>query len=183
MNGLYIYKKNKISYYKMIIKFEKETEGVLLVCSKKGLKSYFLDKEFEYNFPEGILPLINSGIVVALTTESSEEVKGELIDIGMNDYKGYKLAGEQNLHIEQDDELHVLSHSEFTQICSNNKGDIGTFKFWNEKIVIKDLRQGWAIVFTHYKMRKNSMYLKTIIQLVYTKNKFPYEEITAIPAV
>jgi hypothetical protein len=167
----------------MVIKFEKETEGVLLICSKKGLKKYFADKEFDYNFPEGILPLINNGSVIALTTESSDEIKGEFIDIAMNEYKGYQLAGEQNLYIDEEDEIYVLSHAEFTQICDNHKGDIDAFDFWNEKIVFKNLRPGWAIVFTHYKMRKNSIYLKTITQLVYTNNRFPYGEISFIPAV
>ncbi len=166
----------------MVIKFEKETEGVLFACSKKGLKKYFIDKEFDYNFPDGILPLINKGLVIALTTESSEEIKGELIDIAMNDYKGYKLAGEQNFYIEEADEIYILSHSEFTQICHNHQGDIDAFDFWNEKIVISNLRPGWAIVFTHCKMRKNSMYLRTIIQLVYMKQAMPYPEIERIPA-
>lgn len=167
----------------MVISFEKETEGVLLVCSKKGLKKYVAGTEFNYQFPEGILPLVNNGSVIALTTESSDEVKGEVIDIAMNDYKGYKLIGEQNLYIDADDEVYVLSHSEFTEICSNHQGDIDAFSFWNEKIVLNDLRPGWAIVFTHCKLRKNNICLSIIIQLVYTNNRFPYEEITAIPTV
>jgi hypothetical protein len=92
----------------------------LLICSKKGLKKYFADNIFSYNYPDGILPLINNGSVIALTTESSEDVKGEVMDISMNDFKGYRLYGEQNFFIEEEDEVYVLSHSEFTQICSNH---------------------------------------------------------------
>lgn len=162
-------------------KFEKDTSGVLLVCSKKGLKKYFSNNTFNYDYPEGILPLINNGSVVALTTESSEDIKGELIDTSMNDYKGYKLYGEQNFFIEEDDEIYILSHSEFTQICSNHSGDINAFSFCDEKIIVEDLRSGWAIAFTHCKMRSDSMYLRTIIQLVYTKDRFPYPELSTIP--
>ncbi len=167
----------------MVFKFEKETSGVLLLCSKKGLKKYFADKEFNYNFPEGILPLVNAGIVVALVTESSEEVKGECVTIAMNDYKGYKLVGEQNFYVEDDDEVYILSHGEFTRICANDKGDIDAARFWNEKIIVKDLRAGWAIVFTHCKTRKNSMFLRTIVQFIYVKDRFPRAEISSIPRV
>lgn len=162
-------------------KFEKDTSGVLLVCSKKGLKKYFSNNTFSYSYPEGILPLINNGSVIALTTESSEDIKGELIDISMNDYKGYKLYGEQNFFIEEDDEIYILSHSEFTQICSNHSGDIDAFNFWDKKIMVDNLRSGWAIAFTHCKMRSDSMYLRTIIQLIYTKDRFPYSEVSSIP--
>lgn len=166
----------------MVIDFEKETEGVLVLCSKIGLQKYFADKEFDYTFPEGILPLVNLGIVVALVTESGDEVKGKVIDEAMNEYKGYRLLGQQNLFIEEEDELYVLSHSEFTQICSNNKGAIDSFSFWNDKIMVKGIRAGWAIVFTHVKMRKNSSFMRTITQLIYTKQPFPYGEIDDIPA-
>lgn len=162
-------------------KFEKDTSGVLLVCSKKGLKKYFVDNIFSYNYPDGILPLINNGSVIALTTESSEDVKGEVMDISMNDFKGYRLYGEQNFFIEEEDEIYILSHSEFTQICSNHSGDIDAFSFWNEKIMINNLRAGWAIAFTHCKMRSNSIYLRAIIQLIYTKDRFPYPETSSIP--
>lgn len=165
----------------MIIEFEKETDGVLIICSKIGLKKFYSDKEFDYDFPDGILPLINLGIIIALVTESSEEIKGKVFDGAMDDYKGYNLVGEQNLFIEEDDELFVLSHSEFTQICSNHKGDIEKFSFWNEQIFIKDLRAGWAMVFTQAKKRKNSSFLQTITQLIYTKNQFPFNEFYNVP--
>lgn len=162
-------------------KFEKDTSGVLLICSKIGLKKYFSNNTFDYNYPDGIIPLINNGSVIALTTESSEDIKGELIDFSMNDYKGYRLYGEQNFFIEKEDEIYVLSHSEFTQICSNHHGDIDAFSFWDKKIMVDNLRAGWAIAFTHCKMRSDSMYLRTIIQLIYTKDRFPYPEVSTIP--
>jgi hypothetical protein len=126
------------------MKFEKETDGVLLLCSKRGLKKYFSDKEFNYDFPEGILPLLNSGIALAVITESGEDVTGELrIMEGMNDKIGYEIACENKFYVEDDDEIFILSHSEFTQVCSNNKGDLDTFEFWNEKIIKSDLTAGW----------------------------------------
>ena len=164
----------------MVIDFEKETGGVLLICSKKGLQKFYADKKFDYSFPEGILPLINLGIIAALVTESTEEVKGKIIDEAMNEYKGYRLVGEQNLFVEEDDELFVLAHSEFTQICDWHKGNIDDFKFWSEQISLKNLKAGWAIVFTHAKYRKNSYFMRTITQLIYTNQRFPYGEISEV---
>jgi hypothetical protein len=147
----------------MIIPFEKETSGVLLLCSKKGLQKYFSDKEFNYDFPEGILPLINQGIILAVVTESGEDVIGEVrIMDAMQGHQDYLTSVRNKLLVDQDDEIFLLSHSEFTQICSNNKGDIDAFKFWEEKISIADAKEGWYDVTTYYKVSEEIPYLDII---------------------
>jgi hypothetical protein len=166
------------------MKFEKETDGVLLLCSKKGLKKYFSDKEFNYDFPEGILPLINSGIALAIITESGEEVTGELrIMGGMNDKSDYEIASENKFYIEDNDEIFILSHSEFTQVCSNNNGDLDTFEFWNEKITKSDLTAGWCFAFTYFKTSEEPPYLDIIFQLTHSKIQPPYEDLSKISAI
>lgn len=164
--------------------FEKDTDGVLILCSKKGLKKYFSDKEFSYDFPEGILPLINSGIVLAIVTESGEDITGELrIMEVMNDKKDYALASQNKFYLEEDDEIFILGHSEFTQACSNNKGDLDAFEFWNDKITKNDLRPGWTTVFTHFKTSDEPPYLDIIFQLMYEDLEPSYEEVSEIYAV
>ena len=64
----------------------------------------------------------------------------------------------------------------------NHNGDIEKFLFWNEQIFIKDLRAGWAMVFTHAKKRKNSSFMQTITQLIYTNNRFPNNDFYDVPA-
>lgn len=168
----------------MIKQFEKETGGVLFLCSKKGLKKYFQDNEFNRNFPDGILPLINKGIGLAITTESGEDVTGEVMIMeSMNDKKKYKLACENKFFVEEDDEIFILAHNEFTHLCSVNKGDIDSFNFWDEKISVDGLRAGWYFAFVHYKISKKMPYLDIIFQLTYSAIEPPHEDVLHIPAV
>lgn len=168
----------------MVLQFEKETDGVLLLCSKKGLKKYYKEREFNYDFPEGILPLVNQGIVAAIVTESGDDVTGEIIIMGgMNDKENYTLSSENKLFIEPEDDLFILSHSEFTQICNNHQGDIDDFDFWNEKIMISNLRSGWAFLFMHTKVSDEIPYIDIVFQLTFSNIEPPYEDANSISAV
>jgi hypothetical protein len=168
----------------MILQFEKETDGVLLLCSKKGLEKFFREREFNYDFPEGILPLVNQGIVAAIITESGEEVVGEIrIMEGMNDKENYTVSSENKFFLESEDELFLLSHSEFTQICDSKKGDIDKFDFWNEKVSISNLRNGWAFLFIHTKISDEMPYLDIIFDLTFSNIEPPYEDTNVIIAV
>lgn len=168
----------------MILQFEKETDGVLLLCSKKGLEKYYKERDFNYDFPEGIIPLVNQGIVAAIITESGEDVVGEIrIMEGMNDKKNYNISSENKFFIDLEDELFLLSHIEFTQICDSNKGDIDNFDFWNEKVCISNLRNGWAFLFIHTKTSDEMPYLDIIFQLTFSNIEPPYEDTDVIIAV
>lgn len=158
----------------MQLKFEKDTAGVLLFCSKIGLKNYFANRAFDYNFPEGILPLIEAGIVAAVVTESGEDVTGEIrIMEGINDKPDYQLATGTKFRIEENDEILVLSHSEFTTLCADKKGDVDNFDFWSEKITLTGLKTGWAFAFIHYQTFDESPYLDIIFQLAYSNIEPP----------
>lgn len=168
----------------MVIQFEKETDGVLLLCSKKGLKKYYEKHEFNYDFPEGIIPLVNLGIVAAIVTESGDDVTGEVLVMeGMNDKENYNLSSENKLFIEPEDDLFVLSHSEFTQICDQHQGDIDRFEFWNEKIMLSNPGSGWAFLFIHTKVSDTIPYIDIIFQLTFSAIEPPYEEANSISAV
>jgi hypothetical protein len=152
----------------MTFKFEKDSAGVLLLCSKKGLKNYFSDKEFDYDFPEGILPLQDAGIIVGVVTESGEEVAGKICDYDPADFQDlseYPMYSPQKLYLAEADELLVLAHSEFTQICSNHQGDADVFKFWNEKISYEQLPKGWYLLTTYAKVCDEPPYLWLIFQI------------------
>ncbi|KFF01845.1 hypothetical protein [Chryseobacterium luteum] len=168
----------------MILKFEKDTDGVLLLCSKKGLEKYYRERDFNYDFPEGIIPLINQGIVAAIVTESGEDVVGEIrIMEGMNNKENYNISSENKFFIELEDELFLLSHSEFTQICYTKKGDIDNFEFWDEKVSISNLRNGWAFLLIHTKASDEVPYLDIIFQLTFSNIEPPYEDTDVIIAV
>lgn len=168
----------------MILPFEKDTDGVLLLCSKKGLEKYYRERDFNYDFPDGILPLVNLGIIAAIITESGEDVAGEIrIMEGMNDKENYTLSSENKFFIDLEDELFLLSHSEFTQICASTKGDIDNFAFWNEKVSISNLRSGWAFLFIHTKSSDEMPYLDIIFDLTFSNIEPPYADKNVIVAV
>lgn len=123
-----------------------ETGGVLCLISKEGYKKYLESKDFNYDYPEGILPLINEGSLIALTTESTEEVKVIFTSEGMNNYEGFNEIGDQKLFIHPNDELFILDHGSFTQIGDWHKGDIDKFEFHTEKQFIPDLKLGWYLI-------------------------------------
>ncbi len=168
----------------MKVDFEIDTDGVLLLCSKKGLKNYFQTVTFDYQFPDGILPLVNKGIVAAIVTESGEEVTGEVrVMEGMNDKPKHQLSGEGKFYIEEDDELFVLSHGEFTQICDTFKGDIDRYEFRSEKISLAGLRKGWAFMFIHTKVTSKMPYIDVIFQLTYVNIEPPFADLKDVVAV
>jgi hypothetical protein len=168
----------------MILKFEKQTDGVLFLCSKNGLKKYYQERNFNYDFPEGIIPLVNQGIVAAIITESGEDVAGEIrIMETMTDKENYTISAENKFFIESEDELFLLSHTEFTQICDSKKGDIDNFDFWNEKISISNLQNGWAFLFIHTKASDEMPYLDIIFQLTFSNIEPPYPDTEVIVAV
>jgi hypothetical protein len=168
----------------MIISFEKETSGVLLLCSKKGLQKYYADKEFNYDFPEGILPLINEGIILAVVTESGEDVVGQVrISESLNGDHEYLPTIDNKFFLDVDDEIFLLSHAEFTQICDSHRGDIAAFSFWDEKISIKNAQQGWYSVRTYYKTSEEMPYLDIIFDFTFAETEPVLDEVTKLVAV
>lgn len=108
------------------------------------MKAYFIDKTFNYDFPEGILEIYGQGSILPLVTESSDEVFGEiLIKEGLAGREGFSLIKTSNFHVQEGESLFVLSHFEFTLICDNHKGDIEGFDFWPLQSTVPSLEAGW----------------------------------------
>jgi hypothetical protein len=156
----------------MIVNFELCTEGVLTILSKVGLKKYFENEEFNYDYPEGILPIINKGSLIALTTESGEEVRLIITTNGMNEFEGYEEIGDQKLFVHTKDELYILNHAEFTQICDWQKGDIDKYEFYNKKKIVAGLDMGWYMVMLFGKESESENFdLEIIVNLTWLKEE------------
>ena len=115
---------------------ELSTEGVLVLASARGLEKEYAEKEFDYDFPEGLAQLLAEHAAVALTTESGDEL---LIDLHLNQPVPdvpFDHEINQYLYLQADDELLVLSHADFTQICAHKKGDYTQHRTSVEKIDI-----------------------------------------------
>lgn len=149
----------------MLRKFELDTSGVLLVVSKSALQTAFLTQPFNYDFPEGILPLVNSGGVLAVVTESGEDVKGRLLIDAPEATDGFSLVGTQKFCVKPKDEIFILSHSEFTQICDWHKGDIAAFSFHHKKQMLKKPNAGWYTAKIYAKLPKNGYIPHFILEM------------------
>jgi hypothetical protein len=142
----------------MIHNFKLDTGGVFILCSKIGLKKYFdkkEDKTFNYNFPEGILPLVNENVLVAFVSESGEDVKGRITineseEIRLLE-KGFVSQATYSFLVE---ELLILSHGEFTQICDWHQGDASLYSFGKIK-KLKAIPAGSYTIEMQTKVPKN----------------------------
>jgi hypothetical protein len=119
------------------------SEGVLVLASKTGLAEYYADKKFDYDYPEGLMGLINSGIISAITTESGEELKVRITDQDITDLESFEKIGLYNLNIQTEDSIYILGHAEFTQICNWKKGKIEDYDFPESPVFISDFKTGW----------------------------------------
>jgi hypothetical protein len=163
----------------MIRRFELDTGGVLLVVSKNRLKSAFAETPFDYNFPEGMLALINSGGLLAVVTESGEDVKGRLLlDAPAENSTGFELLATQKFHLTADDELLILSHYQFTQIADWHKGDANAYTFRNKKIGLSKVKNAWYTAKIYAKQPKNSCFLHFIIEMTSQTEEPAFAEIT-----
>ena len=130
----------------MIQTYNVSTEGVLLLCAQVGLKNYYQNKAFDYDYPEGILPLINQGIALAITTESGDEV---CVQVTLNDSPNitdFQDLGTYQLEVQANDALFFLDHATFTQICDGLRGDINQYEFddtYSPKVALENLPTGW----------------------------------------
>lgn len=103
--------------------FKLITEGVLVLASSQSLKNKYSRVEFDYSFPSGLAELLNNNSIIALTTSDGDDLNIKVREgENLNRIKYDKFI-EQTLHFTDFDELLILSHAEFTMICSNNKGD------------------------------------------------------------
>lgn len=109
------------------------TEGVLFLASAKKLAEEYMDKSFNYDFPQGLSKLLDGNSIIALTTSDGDNVVLDILP------DGEKLTGDfdkvitQWIELKIDDQLLILSHAEFTQICTK-KGDYKIYGWPVKKI-------------------------------------------------
>ncbi len=96
------------------------TEGVLVLASAQGLSNEYKDKEFDYDFPEGLSNLLEKHTIIALQTSDGDEL---LIDFVENmDSEEFDKEINQIIDLQTNDTLLVLSHAEFS-----NNGKINDY--------------------------------------------------------
>ena len=130
----------------MIQTYQVSTEGVLVLCAQVGLKNYYQDNAFDYDYPEGILPLINQGIALAFTTENGDEVCVQVVLNESPEVTDFQDLGTYQLEVQADDMLHFLDHATFTQICDGLQGDINQYEFddtYSPKLMLENIPAGW----------------------------------------
>jgi hypothetical protein len=113
------------------------TEGVLILASARKLQEEYEHVPFDYSFPYGLSRLLEQNAIIAITTTDGEDVALEIL----ND--GEKLTGDfdkvitQWIELRSNDEILILSHAEFTSICSK-KGDYLAYGWPVKKITGKE---------------------------------------------
>jgi hypothetical protein len=103
-----------------------DTEGVLMIVNTTKCKHYYVDKEFNYDYPEGLSELILKGIVHLITTAETVENLNFIFDKATFDLNKWAYNTSYNyLNVEDGDLVQLISHAAFTQMCSSYKGDLG----------------------------------------------------------
>ncbi|MBU2997942.1 hypothetical protein KO500_15980 [Cellulophaga baltica] len=110
------------------------TEGVIIIASSESLKHKYKNEEFNYDFPSGFSQLSNSNSLIALTTTEGDDVKVVTRFESTLDHTHYDKIISQYLAFDSNDKLLILSHAEFTMICSRKQGDFQQY--------------GWPLKFT-----------------------------------
>jgi hypothetical protein len=108
------------------------SEGVLVLASAKGLENEYRDKEFDFDFPNGISKLLNENIIIALTTSGGDNL---IVDfsVGVDSNVPFDKVINQFIKLNDNDDLLILSHADFTQICSKN-GDLKKYGWPIQKL-------------------------------------------------
>jgi len=145
-----------------------DTEGVLILANVNKLKEFYSDKEFNYSYPEGLEELIRSGIIHVVTTEETVENLNFTYnenEISTDDWALY----ESNNYISV--EVRLLSHADFTRMCSEKRGDYYSF-FENQYFIAQKINpeiEKNAIDFKSYcEMQSPLLRLKTGLNQVLT---------------
>ena len=105
----------------------------MVLASARKLAEEYADKSFNYDFPDGLFKLLDENSIVALTTSEGDNVVLEILPMEQ------KLVGEfdkvitQWIELKSDDLLLILTHAEFTEICTR-KGDYKIYGWPVKKI-------------------------------------------------
>ena len=92
------------------------TEGALVLASAKRLAKEYAEKEFDYDFPEGLSALLQQHSIIALTTQMGDDLIVDFVD-EFDPTATVDNEIQQWIELEEDDLLLVLHHGTFTSIC------------------------------------------------------------------
>ena len=107
--------------------FKLITEGVLVLASANSLVDEYKDKEFDYNFPEGIEKLAEENKIIALLTSSGGTLNIKTQVEQPLDRGAYDTIITQHLHLSMMDALLIMSHGQFTLICDQGGNYMKSF--------------------------------------------------------
>jgi hypothetical protein len=113
------------------------TEGVLILASAKKLAEEYKDKSFNYDFPEGLSKLLDENSIIALTTSDGDNIVLEILPDEVKLIGDFDKIITQWIELKSEDEILVLSHAEFTGICTK-KGDYRIYGWPVKKIANKE---------------------------------------------
>ncbi len=101
------------------------TEGVLIFANITKCKNYYSDKEFNYDYPDGLSELLKQGIIHIITTDEAVEQVDFVFDKNEIDSQRWEFHDSYNyLKVDPGDEIRTVSHADFTQMCHNHNGDL-----------------------------------------------------------
>ncbi|AZA49379.1 hypothetical protein EG346_14865 [Chryseobacterium carnipullorum] len=101
------------------------TEGVLMMVNISKCKQYYADQAFNYDYPEGLADLITKGIVHIITTDEGIETIIWEFDPSRINLDEWEYKGSYNyLDVAEGDEVRLVSHADFTQMCDHHNGDL-----------------------------------------------------------
>lgn len=101
------------------------TEGVLIFANITKCKDYYSDKDFNYDYPDGLFELIQKGIIHIITTDEAVEQVDFVFNKDEIDMNKWEFQDSYNyLKVNYGDEVRAISHADFTQMCHNHNGDL-----------------------------------------------------------
>lgn len=102
-----------------------DTEGVLIIVNTTKCKAYYADRAFNYSYPSGLSELILKGIIHIITTEETVENLNFVFDEAEIDLNRWEYNESYNyLDVSVNDEIRLVNHATFTQMCDSHKGDL-----------------------------------------------------------
>lgn len=139
-------------------------EGVLIIANMTKCKEYYSDKEFNYDYPEGLSDLIQKGIVHIITTQETIKNLNFVFNKEEIDFDKWKYKESYNyLNVSKEDKVLLVPHGVFTRMCrewgkSDNitDGDVETFEFLKKMFT----KQEKEITFTLDKILENRLKLR-----------------------
>jgi hypothetical protein len=143
------------------------TEGVLLITSSNALKRYYVDRPFNYDFPNGLFDLIREGKLFAIITqETLSELTIHFELASEEELQGFDFMNDNNyFEVEPNDVILMPDHGYFTRLCDWEKGH---YERHDEEIPpVLDIAVGAYKILTYHKYVQSELpYIKLIFQKV-----------------